>query len=239
MEVSPNIQTETAAETRVSDPRNFCVYRHTGPDGKVYVGVTCQRPEHRWGRNGCGYKSSPHFYSAIRKYGWDAIDHEILIAGLTKDEASELEVLLIGSHDSTNPENGYNHAIGGSVNCGFHLSEQRKSEIRAFMTARFVSAATREKLRQANMGRKHSEESKQKMRARKLGKKLSAETRKKMKISNRGKRAKAVVCVDTGVVYRSLRDAEQATGAKHENIAKVCRGKRDTAGGLRWRYFDG
>lgn len=236
MEVLQVDQAKSAAESRFSDPRNFCVYRHTGPNNKVYIGVTCQRPEHRWGSCGHGYRSNPHFYAAIQKYGWDGIEHEVLLAGLTQEEASELEIALIAAHDSTNPEKGYNHAIGGSVNCGFHLSETRKEEIRAFMTARDVGQETREKLRAANIGKRHTQASKDKMRAAKLGKKLSAETREKMKISNRGKRIRAVVCVETGVTYRSLWDAEMATGAHHENIAKVCRGKRQTAGGLRWRY---
>ena len=41
-----------------------------------------QEPEKRWGANGCNYKSSPHFYSAIQKYGWDNFEHNILFTGL-------------------------------------------------------------------------------------------------------------------------------------------------------------
>lgn len=229
-------QAKTAADTRVSEPRNFCVYRHTGTTGKVYIGITCQRPESRWGRDGRRYKNCKHFFSAIQKHGWDSFEHEILLSGLSKEEAEELEILLIEAHDSTNPDRGYNSALGGSVNRGYHLTEKRKAEIREFMKDRIVLDSTREKLRAANVGKRHSQESKAKMRAAKLGKKMSPETRAKMSIANTGKRARAVVCVDTGVKYRSLYDAELATGAKHENIAKVCRGKRQTAGGLHWRY---
>ncbi len=221
-----------------SEPRNFCVYCHKSPSGKVYIGMTGQRPEERWGRDGRGYKNGKHFFSAIQKYGWDVFSHEIIASGLTKEEAEELEIRTIAERQSTDRRFGYNSAVGGGVNRGNHLTEQRKNEIRAFMTGREVLPETREKLRAANIGKRHSEEAKEKMRRAKIGRKLSDETRAKMRITNAGKRAKRVVCVDTGIEYRSMFDAEQATGAKHENIAKVCLGKRQHAGGLRWRYAE-
>ena len=46
---------------------NIYIYKHTSPSGKVYIGQTCQKPEHRWD-NGKGYKSG-YFASAIKKYG--------------------------------------------------------------------------------------------------------------------------------------------------------------------------
>ena len=32
----------------------WTVYRHIAPSGKVYIGITCQKPEYRW-NNGNGY----------------------------------------------------------------------------------------------------------------------------------------------------------------------------------------
>ena len=55
----------------------YCVYRHTSPSGKVYIGQTCLKPEYRW-RNGKGYKTQILFYRAIKKYGWDNISHQII-----------------------------------------------------------------------------------------------------------------------------------------------------------------
>ena len=34
---------------------NYCVYIHTSPSGKMYVGQTCVEPEKRWGKDGSGY----------------------------------------------------------------------------------------------------------------------------------------------------------------------------------------
>ena len=91
----------------------FKVYIHTNKtNGKMYVGQTCQTPELRW-KNGRGYKSSPHFYSAIKKYGWDNFEHEIIASGLTQQEANNFEELLISKLDTTTPSLGYNIALGG------------------------------------------------------------------------------------------------------------------------------
>lgn len=45
-----------------------------------------------------------------------------------------------------------------------------------------------------------------------------------------------VECVDTGIVYASLKAAASASGLWDSNIAAVCRGRHRTTGGLRWRY---
>lgn len=34
---------------------NYCVYKHTSPSGKVYIGITNQKPTRRW-REGEGYR---------------------------------------------------------------------------------------------------------------------------------------------------------------------------------------
>ena len=60
--------------TKEGSENNYSVYVHTAPSGKMYVGITKQKPEYRWGRNGIKYKTQV-FYRAIEKYGWDNIDH--------------------------------------------------------------------------------------------------------------------------------------------------------------------
>lgn len=57
--------------------KNYCVYKHTSPSNKVYIGITSQEPERRW-KNGNGYKKNLYFTKAIKKYGWDNFAHEIL-----------------------------------------------------------------------------------------------------------------------------------------------------------------
>ena len=72
----------------------YCVYKHTAPNGKVYIGITSQDVLARW-NHGNGYKNNKHFFSAIVKYGWDNIRHEILYDDLTKEDACKKEIGLI------------------------------------------------------------------------------------------------------------------------------------------------
>ena len=104
----------------------YCVYKHTAPNGKVYIGLTSLNPIVRW-NNGKGYKHNAHFHSAILKYGWDNIKHEILYSGLTKEEACQKEIELITWYKSNNPEFGYNIDNGG--NCIGKMSEETKRKL--------------------------------------------------------------------------------------------------------------
>lgn len=50
------------------------------------------------------------------------------------------------------------------------------------------------------------------------------------------KKRMAVVCVDTNTFYEGVRVAERHTKIAHSVISACCKGKRQTAGGYRWRY---
>lgn len=110
-----------------NNERKYVVYKHTSPSNKVYIGVTCQNPpEKRWA-NGKGYCDNKHFSRAISKYGWSNFLHEILLSGLTKEEAIEKETELIAKYNATNRECGYNVALGG--NSVGELPEEQKKKI--------------------------------------------------------------------------------------------------------------
>ena len=147
----------------------YTVYSHTTPSAKIYFGITKQKAIDRWS-NGVGYKRQPHFYNAIKKYGWENIAHTILFSGLSKQEAQEKEAELITLHDTTNPALGYNISTGGE--CG--ASGVRRSE------------ETKRKLSIANKGKTMSEEAKLKIGKANKGKVVSRETRLKQAIANKG-----------------------------------------------------
>lgn len=95
----------------MNEEKNYCVYKHTCPNKKVYIGMTGNLAE-RWKRNGTGY-SGQLFYRAILKYGWDNIKHEILEDNLTFKDACKKEIYYIKKYNSRNREYGYNIALGG------------------------------------------------------------------------------------------------------------------------------
>ena len=45
------------------------VYKHTAPNGKVYIGITKNLPNARW-NEGAGYETQKKFYKAIQTFGW-------------------------------------------------------------------------------------------------------------------------------------------------------------------------
>ena len=92
--------------------KKYIVYEHIFPNGMVYVGLTSNDPEKRWGKIGCRYKNKK-FYDDIKNYGWENIEHKIIKSNLTVDEAIRIEKELILKYK----ENGvsYNISNGGEL----------------------------------------------------------------------------------------------------------------------------
>ena len=210
----------------------YCVYIHTTPCGKVYIGITGQDVSSRW-RNGHGYKKNSYFWKAIEKYGWQNIKHEILFDNITKEEAEAKEIELIKQYGSTDYLKGYNIDNGGN-------SIGKRSE------------ATKKKISMKNSGKIRTLEMRQKMSAIKsgrgnqnFGKHFTEEHRRKIGDAQRGGKhpfAKAVVQLSKDgeeiKTYPSTTVAEMETGIKHGSISSACKGKLHTAGGYVWRYAE-
>lgn len=108
--------------------KNWKVYIHTTPNGKYYVGITSQSIAKRWGK-GSGYKKGQLFTKAIKKYGWDNIQHEVIAENLTEHEAKKFEQTLIEKLKSNNKKYGYNCTVGGDGTIGFRHSDSTKHYI--------------------------------------------------------------------------------------------------------------
>ena len=173
------------------------VYIHTCPNGKKYVGVTTQsNPEYRW-REGKGYKRNTYFYRAIKKYGWDNIEHEYF-----KTESKELmfywEKILIYYHNTIDRKFGYNKTGGGEGPNGLKHTEETKKKISLSHIGKKMperSTEVRKHYAEAQIGKKHTEETKKKI-AESLkgrpcptkGKNLSEEHKKKLSKAGKGRK---------------------------------------------------
>lgn len=229
---------------------SFCVYKHTAPNGKIYIGITSQKPSERWG-NGCNYSANRYFYRAIKKYGWEQFRHEILFDGLTKEEAEKKEVELISSLRATDPKVGYNSRNGGSV-CGF--SEQAIERMREAhrgkpntpeQRAKISAALKGRKISSGTLGCKFREETRRKMSEAQRGKILTEETKHKISCSRSGimtgsanHKSKKVQNIDTGVIYASQHIASKECGICQCDISDCCRGNRKSAKGTHWRFYE-
>lgn len=114
----------------VVESRDYTVYRHISPSGRVYVGITKLSLDFRW-NHGRGYKNCQLFWRAIQKYGWDNIQHCVVCSNLSKDTACTLEKHLIKYYKSKNLS--YNICDGGEGTTGFHMPEEAKRKITQYL----------------------------------------------------------------------------------------------------------
>lgn len=68
----------------------------------------------------------------------------------------------------------------------------------------------------------------------KKGKKRSEEHNRKIIEAH----LKRVLCIETGEVFKSIKDAHRRTGINQSNISQACLGKRKTAGGYTWKFYN-
>ena len=171
--------------------KTYCVYKHTSPSEKVYIGITCQKPEKRW-NNGNGYKHNEYFWRAIQKYGWDNFEHEILFSDLSKEEAQVKEKNLINKYKSNIPEFGYNISSGGEARTGVKLSEDAKKKISEANKGRLAGeknplyGVRRYGEDNPFYGRSHTEDTKEKIRNKRIGTHMAEETKQKISNATKG-----------------------------------------------------
>ena len=210
---------------------NYKVYIHKFPNGKAYVGITRQEPKVRWG-GGNGYVRNEYMHRAIKKYGWENIEHIILFDGLSEEDACEIEKSLIKKYRTNEKEFGYNIESGGQCS---NLAESTKQKLREAHIGKSASEETREKMR-ASRNRfisENPEEYKKIMENMMLAVEKAAELKRK-----------PVIQYDLDgkflAVWNSTREAERVLGINHSHIAKCCNKvpKYNTAGGYRWEYAD-
>jgi group I intron endonuclease len=173
------------------------VYCLTSPSGKRYVGIGCgkQGIGGRW-RQYKNYKciEQPKLYNALKFYGSDNFNYEVLLETDDREKAKRVEIQIIALWNLTNPKYGYNCTAGGDGMLSYKMSEETKRKIGKKSKGRIHSSETRIKCglsnrgKTWNRGRKHSEETKKKQSLTRKGRKLSEETKKKLSEINSGKK---------------------------------------------------
>lgn len=247
--------------------KTWCVYCHTTPSKKRYVGITSKSPCKRWG-NGKNYNANVHFSNAIKKYGWENITHEILEQNLSKETACELEKEYIKLFNSYNPEYGYNKTLGGES--GAKQTDYVKKLLSYKQKANWENFEYRQNILLKRFGRKHSEETKRKMSIAHKLENLTLEQREKMSKANKGRKypnrsghpctletrmkiseskkgihcggngrkPRKVICIETQQVFESAKIAEEIVGINKTYIYNCCEKKQKTAKKLHWMFLD-
>lgn len=200
-----------------------------------------------------GYMGSGTKIKEIIKQGnKDKLKKEIIEFCPSEEIAYEREKYWIRYYNAVESDNFYNIKEGGE---GFPCSqkEEIKQKIKQKALERgawqgdnnpgHIKAKELQGVGNPFYGKKHTEEAKQKIRESRLGKKLSEET--KIKIKENAPSSKKVQCIETGIIYPSIREAARQVGLKSSaGIIKFLQGNASYAGKdklgnpLHWRYIN-
>jgi group I intron endonuclease len=117
------------------------IYKVTNKiNGKMYIGQTIKslkirKRNHLW----CALNERDNycFYNAIRKYGSESFDWEIMAEGICLQETlNELEKHFICLYNTYH--DGYNSTLGGGTSIGFRHSEKTKKKMSIMRKGKLV-----------------------------------------------------------------------------------------------------
>lgn len=182
----------------------YCITCNT--NGKMYVGLTCRDLDTRWNEHvkaAKGQQPAFKLQHAIRKYGIDAFNKEVLFEYPSLEEAAEAEIQLI-AHLNLMRE-GYNSAPGGDLSptTGISIPQDvrdklaeasrawaaipaNRAKLRERATVMMADPTMRERIASKLRGRPLAESTRIKIGNAHRGRKLSLETKSRIGASNRG-----------------------------------------------------
>ena len=155
-------------------------------NGKVYVGKTVRTLSHAKARHHqrakfiWKYGVYSRFYTALRKYGFEAFEWRVIYEGLSDSDIQAHERLFIAQFNSTDKKHGYNMTPGGDGGAGKTLSETHIQKLRAYFAGENNPQHGKTGPDHPAFGHRHNEQTKQRISAAHKGKVVLAETRKKL-----------------------------------------------------------
>ncbi len=176
--------------------------------GLRYIGITSQVVRNRWLRHVSAalrnvYATALH--DAIRKYGRDAFDIQILKSFDSYEAMRDAERQLIQEYNTLIPH-GYNMTIGGQGTVGYKWTEEAKSKLSEKTKGRSMAHAIAAS-NKVTKGQPLSEEHRKKIGASHLGKKNgphSIEHRAKISAAHRGMKRSEDTCRNIAVAQRKI-----------------------------------
>ena len=102
-------------------------------NGKRYIGQTINQQQRKSAHISDSTHIDTKLYRAVRKYGWDNFEYEILAESEDRNELDKLEVDFIKSFNSI--ENGYNIRSGGEHPTMGEETRKKLQQANAFQNA--------------------------------------------------------------------------------------------------------
>lgn len=209
-----------------------CVYIHTVlANGKKYVGQCNGDPQKRWGIKWHRYKGQL-FYSAIKKYGWNNMTHEIIRNNLSQIEADELEKYLIKKYRSNEREFGYNITSGGKDGAGLPGGKNHNAKpVVCIETGREWECANY-CARELGVNCASLQESLYN------GYKCKGFHFRYVEDSNYkiNKEPHMIKCLDTGEIWNNAKECAESLGVDKRSVFRYCAGTRKPKNGYSYVY---
>lgn len=209
------------------------IYLHRNTvNGKVYIGQTKTTLTQRSRHDGSGYKNCSLFWNAIEKYGWDKFSHTIL-EKCTENNVDEREQYWINFFDATNPNFGYNLMPGGRaakdkslVKIGVYCKE----------TGQYFTSLS-DAAEWAGLARTSMHDITRQIEGERISAGKHPDTKiplhwcfskEEINIPNKirsSHNAMAVILLETGEIFQSIRKAAESTALCQTTISKNCKSK--------------
>lgn len=199
-------------------------------NNKKYIGIS-SNVKQRWTGNGSDYKRQV-IGKAFDKYGWDNFEHEILFENLSQEEAETKEIEMISYYQSNNRLFGYNISKGGENG---HNELWNDPEYRTAQSEerknRWNNVEYKEKLSKSMKAAMNKDTYKQKQ---------SEKTKERWNDGTFDEIfCKSVMCLETGIIYKSINEASELTGVCRTDISKCCNKEMKTAKDYHWIFYTG
>lgn len=222
--------------SNTNKPKILYVYKITNTlNGKLYVG----RHTYTTLTNSY-YGSGIAIKKAIKKYGKEFFNKDILCICDTEDKLNEMEIFWIQKLGTYTDRNGYNMTKGGEGMSGYILSRES--------IERGINARKEHYKNHPETSLKLSEISKQKTGSKNsfYGKKLTESHIDKMRIARikaiTGKNNPSAVrirCIELDKTFDTAKDAASYVGLKSSTtVLKCAKGHQKLAGGYTWEILN-
>lgn len=231
----------------ISNEKNIIYVLQNKINKKCYVGKSTVCLATRWNRH---IKNSAEgkyaINKTIRKYGPENFDVFCLEIVGNKKQLAEREVFWIkklGTFDY-----GYNMTKGGEGSVGHKLSKEHKEKISKANKGKIVSDETKRRQSIAKKGKCSrktfifSKETIEKMRKAALNKDYTSDSYINGIKKATEKRKKPVIQMDLDgniiKIWSCAKEVEETIKVFATTIAAVCKGKKKTTGGFKWKYLE-
>lgn len=198
------------------------IYKITSPSGKIYIGSSINVEDRKLDYNTDWCKGQIRVYNSIKKYGWENHIWEIL-EECVLDKLYEKERFYGEKYDVLGV-NGLNCILpkNGEIKCG-------------------ISEETRKKMSIAKMGEKntfygktHTNQTKELIREAQIGRKHTKEHRNKVSENSARSNSKIVIDINTGVFYESAKEASNLLGYIHSTLRQRLNGSLENNTSLKY-----